>query len=49
MKSSLIQSGYLGDPVVTCEVEAVGLSLENFDTSDIGQQGYKVGKSYPSI
>jgi hypothetical protein len=47
MKYSLIQGGNLGDPVATCGVEAVGLSLENFDTSDIGQQGYKVGKSYP--
>ena len=49
MKSSLIQSGYLGDLAVICGDEAVSLSLENFDTSDIGQQGYKVGKSYPSI
>jgi hypothetical protein len=47
MKYSLIQGGNFGDPVVTCGVGAVGLSLENFDTSDIGQQGYKVGKSYP--
>jgi hypothetical protein len=39
MKYSLIQGCNLGDPVVTCGVEAVGLSLENFDTSDIGQQG----------
>ncbi len=39
MNYSLIESGYLGDPVVICGDEAVSLSLENFDTSDIGQQG----------
>jgi hypothetical protein len=45
MNYSLIQGGLLGDPVETSEDGAV--SLENFDASDIGQQGYKVGKSYP--
>ena len=45
MKSSLIQGGPLDNPVETSVNGAV--SLENFDTSDIGQQGYKVGKSYP--
>jgi hypothetical protein len=45
MDYSLIQGGPLGNLVETNVNAAV--SLENFDTSDIGQEGYKVGKGYP--